>query len=121
MTETQKFFIDVLKLMPIDISLYIQSPHEEVLGVLNEIGCTQEDVYHVVSMNDEVLGFLIEKVIEGSIEEFIHSIQIKKGNELLFEGYDGLEYGVFSKEITIPNDFKRTYEANGMLLISNEW
>lgn len=121
MTDTQKFFIDVLKLMPSDISLYIQSPHEEVTEVLNEIGCTQENVYKVVSLNEESLAFLIASVLQGSIEEYIHCIQIKQENNLLFEGYDGLEYGVFSKEIVIPDDFKETHEANEMFLVSNEW
>jgi hypothetical protein len=119
--DTQQLFIDILRLMPFEADLLIQSPHEEVLSVLEDIEHTKGEVFNTVRLSRENRQKLIYEVIYNDIEEYMQSIQIKIGDQLLFEGYDGLEYGTFSREFQLPSEFLEEYTPKKMVSISNEW
>ena len=46
------------------------------------------------------------------ISQWIQSMKIRKESKLLFEGYDGISYGIFSKEIIIPDWFQKKYSED---------
>ena len=120
-TDTQQLFIDILRLMPFEADLLIQSPHEEVLSVLEDIEHTKDGVFNTIRLSRENRQRLVYEVIYNDIEEYMQSIQIKIGDQLLFEGYDGLEYGTFSREFQLPTEFLEEYTPKEMVSISNEW
>lgn len=120
-TETQQLFIDILRLMPFEADLLIQSPHEEVLSVLENIEHTKSEVFNTIRLSRENRQKLVYEIIYNDIEEYMQSIQIKIGDQLLFEGYDGLEYGTFSREFQLPTEFLEKYTPKEMISISNEW
>jgi hypothetical protein len=51
----------------------------------------------------------------------IDRIEIKQNNELLFEGYDGMEFGTISKKTTLPVFFIENYIKGDMCMISKDW
>lgn len=121
MDETQEYFIDILKLAPINSDCYVQSPHDEILNVLNNLGAKNEPVYKVIKLTDENKEKLIQATFHKHIEEFIQSMEIRFNDKLFFEGYDGMEYGTISNTITLPGWFLDKYVRAEMCNISNEW
>jgi len=121
--ETQTFFIDVLTLIPIDKSLIlIQSPHDEVLDVLKKMNFKDVDgVFKSIELNKRNREILTDEIIYNNIEEFIHNLEIIVKGEKIFEGYDGMEYGLFSKKYNLPKDFELKYKEKDMYMISKDW
>lgn len=121
MEETQRYFIDVLKIAPDNSICYIQSPHIEILSVINTLNPKKEGPFMIVILNKTNREKLIKATLENHIEEFIHHIEIKYANELIFEGDDGMEYGEISKRIQLPSKFIYNYVNKDMCLISKDW
>lgn len=51
---------------------------------------------------------------------YIQNMQVKKDGILLFEGFDGVEFGTISKTILIPEWFKEKYIPD-TCTVSMEW
>jgi len=49
------------------------------------------------------------------------SVEIKFNDRLLFEGYDGMEYGSISKSILLPQKFINEYINGEYCIVSTEW
>ncbi len=121
MSETQEYFIDILNLVPVNFFCYIQSPHEEILEVLKYMSPAKEGGFIVVELSLENRNVLVQATISKHIEQFIHRIEIKFGGKLIFEGYDGIEYGGISKQINIPQEFLEKHVNGSMCFISKDW
>ena len=115
------FFTDVLSILPIEIDLYIQSPDLEDSYLLEMIKDSDFSYYKLIHLNSQNRSRFIEELKNNCIVEYIQSIEIKKDLELLFEGYDGIESGQFSKKVSIPTWFKEKYKENWNYSISTEW
>lgn len=115
------FFVDVLNILPEEIDCYIQSPDLEDLEMLKMMENSDYEYYKIIHLNSENKINLIEKLKNRNVIEFIQSIEIKEGYTLLFEGYDGIESGTFSRNINIPNWFKQKYKENWDYTISVNW
>ncbi|MBF0762559.1 hypothetical protein IR148_16085 [Dysgonomonas mossii] len=115
------FFIDVLKIMPDDIYCYIQSPDLEDNIVLGMMLPTEYDYYQCVHLDKNNKDRFIERLRNETVLEYFQSIEIKKDSILLFEGYDGIESGKISKNITIPTWFKKKYKEDWDYTISIDW
>ena len=122
-TETQQFFIDILKLIPIEkSSIIIQSPHEEILAVFKKINFKKEsDISESINLDKRSREILTAEIIYNDIEEFIHSLEIRVNDKKIFEGYDGMEYGLFSKDFALPKEFKEKYTKLDMCMVSEDW
>ena len=51
---------------------------------------------------------------------YIQKLEIRENGVLLFEGFDGCEYGMISKWVIIPEWFKEKYVTE-TCIVSNEW
>lgn len=56
-----------------------------------------------------------------NLQEHIYRLEISARGILLFEGYDGLEFGTISKAFALPHDFVRKYIKDDMCVISKDW
>jgi hypothetical protein len=121
MDETQKYFIDVLKIVPTNSFIYIQSPHNEILSVLNSMKPRKDGVYTVVQLTNQNRDLLIEATKEKHIQDFIHSLEIRFEDKLIFEGWDGMDYGEISKTIPLTQEFMKNYIEGQMCIISSSW
>lgn len=122
MTETQQFILEILEFIPVDESvLIVQSPHEEVLSVLRVIVDNKKNDFETIKFSKKNRKILIEEIKDNGIEEYIHRLEVLIKDKKIFEGYDGMEYGMFSKEFNLPKEFKEKYTKMDMCMISEDW
>lgn len=115
------FFIDVIAILPQEIDCYIQAPSLEDKIIINMMRQTEYDYYTCIHLNEANKRVFIERLRNSTVVEYFHSIEIKKDLILLFEGYDGIESGTFSKTVNIPSWFKEKYKENWIYSISKDW
>jgi len=106
--------------MPLNADCYIQSPHEEFIKAIIGINYVQDEIYIKIKLTEENKTILLRITVE-SLEEYIQSAKIKYNGELLFEAYDGFEYGILSKRFNIENSILKEIVVQGNCTISKEW
>jgi len=121
MNLASQFFVDVLNILPDNIKCFFQAPsleNETIQGMMTQ----SEYVYfNLIIVNEVNKNIFIKEILAHPIVDYINSIEIRLNNKLLFEGYDGLEYGTFSNSVIIPQWFTDKYASEEMYMISNEW
>jgi hypothetical protein len=82
---------------------------------------TQFEYYKKIVLGEANKKKLLMEIKNHNIEEDFQSIEIRINNQILFEGYDCMEYGMVSKNFEIPLWFINKYIKNDMCSISNDW
>lgn len=121
MTDTQTYFIDIIKLVPDNAVCFIQAPsldNSQLLGILLPSPFGYYKQITLTPSNKEDLAKIVEL---ENCEEHFQSVEIKFNDKLLFEGYDGMEYGTLSRDLNIPLSFEKAYKYNEMYTVSTEW
>ena len=121
MTQEQLFFISVINLMPDESVLLIQGPSLESDSVLQIMSKTEFAYYNSITLNSTNKIILIEEITCNNLQDFIQSMEIRKNNQLLFEGYDRMEYGEISNQIHLPKEFIEKYIDGKMCIVSTNW
>jgi len=121
MTETQSYIIDIIRILPNEASCFIQAPNLSNSEILTLMSPTKFEYYKEIKLTEANKKKMIENIMTKNIEEDFQSIEIKYKNQLLFEGYDGMEYGIISKTFELPIWFVDKYIKNDMCSISKEW
>ncbi len=113
------FFIDVILFMPYNVDCYIQAPDLDIDLIRNLIVSCNIPYYERVKLTPNSKAQIINLESQFQISQWIQSMEIRKDSELLFEGYDSVNYGLFSKNITIPYWFKNKHIND--FSISHNW
>jgi len=121
MTENQSFCIDIISLLPIGSTCFIQAPHFENSKILNLMTPSKFVYYSQIKLTELNKKFLREEMISNNIQEEFQSIEIRFNNKLLFEGFDGMEFGLISNTIVLPNWFIDKHIKTDKCAISQEW
>lgn len=121
--ETQCFLIDIICLLPKDraVELLVQAPYDELNHLFKMISFKKDEVYHYIRLNEGNIKTLLYEIIFNDFDGYIQSLEIKVDDCKIFEGYDAMEYGMFSKKFNLSNEFKNKYVPLEMCLISKEW
>ncbi|MGC4128200.1 MAG: hypothetical protein QM564_01275 [Bergeyella sp.] len=109
MIQPNFFLIDLLDILPEDIDCFIQAPSLENIVIKEMLQDTEYDYYKLLKLNNTNKKIFIKQELETSFSMHIQNIKINKDRVLLFEGYDGVEYGSISQNICIPDWFKEKY------------
>jgi len=118
--EHNNLLIDVLNILPDEVECLIQAPSLENSTIQNMMLDSEFDYYKSIFFDKERKTDFINQEITNSIGNYIQNMQIRKGVGLLFEGFDGVEYGTLSKLVIIPDWFKEKYVPD-ICMISNDW
>lgn len=118
--EKNDFLIDVFNILPDNVECLIQAPSLENSIIQNMMVDSNYDYYKLICFDKEKKQNFINQEIENSIGDYIQNIQIKNESKMLFEGFDGFEYGTLSKYIVIPKWFNEKYIPD-ICMVSNEW
>lgn len=120
MKRNGSFLLDLLSMVSSDnIVCYIQAPDIENLYSILSIS---DDPALMLMKTDAISLKIIEEEIKlNNIQDYIQYITFIKGNNVIYEGYDGLEYGIFSKYFNIPHWFIEKYEKYDCYGIATTW
>jgi hypothetical protein len=122
MTETQSYIIDVINLVPVNSILFVQAPSIENSGILNLMQPSSFEYYKQILLSQLNKRLLIEIISNENIEVYFQSIEIRFNEQLLFEAYDGMEFGTMSKKLRLTDQFTESYiYSKKMCIVSSEW
>jgi hypothetical protein len=121
MTETQTFFIHIVKNAPNGSVCFIQAPSIEDYEFQQIMQPSKFPYFHQIILTGENKERLIEMVHLKQLEQYFHNLEIWQDGNLLFEAFDGMEIGTFSKNFNLPDEFITKYINLGMLTVSSEW
>lgn len=121
MDENNSLLLDVISILPDGVDCYIQAPSLEDEVILGLMSPTQHEYYKSIKLEGVNKEVFLQRVKNNPIEEYFHSVEIKLDDKLLFEGYDGIEFGTISNTIKLPEWFREKYIKAEMCNISNEW
>jgi len=76
--------------------------------------------YHVI-LDEGNRKRLLEWDEDNNILDFVERLEIVRGEKLLFEGYDGMEFGTLSKTVIIDQAFHSNYLDKDICIISKDW
>ncbi|WP_418264584.1 hypothetical protein [Flavobacterium faecale] len=115
------FFIDTLKIMPENSICYLQAPNLSSKLLLRVLQDSEYEYYLKIKLDNLNRKLLINCILSENIQEDLQSIEIKKDDELLFEGFDGVEYGTISNKLKLTEDYIKKYINDDFCNISNDW
>lgn len=123
MDNNESFFVDILKIVPLDIDCYISTSNNiednVIKGMLNSVEGLDFDTF--ISLNKNNITVFEERLRISSIVEYFDHLEIRKNTRLLFRGYDGIESGTISNTIEVPKWFKEKYKLNWDYSVSSDW
>lgn len=117
---TNFFFIDLLKIFPDDITCYIQAPSLENAVIKDLLKDSDYDQNKYLQFDKSIKNIIIRQEIETSFSKYLNRMQIRINGILVFEGFDGIEYGVISQKVNIPKWFADLYVPD-TCMISSKW
>lgn len=113
------FFLDIIRLFSTDCDCYLQAPDMDKELIKNLMDDCTIPYYVKIRITVENALRLTDLESHHHISQWIQSMEVRKDEKLLFEGYDSVEYGLFSKEITIPDWFRSKHGED--FGISPDW
>lgn len=116
----ESIIIDILRILPNNVDCYIQAPSLENRIIEKIFEKEVHDAFHIIKMNLQKKEMFINQEKETLFCMYIQKIEIKKNNQLLFEGYDGVQFGILSKHVILPHWFCNKYN-NENFIISEDW
>jgi RHS repeat-associated protein len=120
MSETSRFFVDIVNSMPIESEWLIQAPHKEFVEAINGIPYESDGVFLKLILREEYRKKLASVSI-NDIHEFIQQAKILWKGSLIFESYDGFEIGTVSKHFVIKGTPLEYHLGQDILFISSNW
>ena len=119
MKNQNEFFLDIIHMFSAGCDCYLQAPDLDKNLIQELLDDCSIPYYVKIRLADENISKLMDLESHCHISQWIQSMEIRKDEKLLFEGYDSIEYGLFSKEITMPNWFRSKHEED--FGISPDW
>ena len=121
MENNDLFLLDVLNILSAEVDCYIQAPSLDDEVVLSLMDKTVFEYFSGIKLNSFNKEILIERIKNHCITYYFQKIQIRLNDKLLFEGYDGVEYGVLSKDLNIPQWFFEKHIITETCCLSLDW
>lgn len=121
MSNRKSLLIDVISILPNEVDCYIQAPSLEDEVILSLMNVTEYEYYRLIKLKGNSKEIFINRIENYSIEEYFQSLEIKLNDILLFKGHDGVEFGIISSSIKLPEWFINRYVKTGMCNTSNDW
>lgn len=123
MTIEQSFTIDTLDIVPDNSICYIQCPSIDDDSKIKELFVPSEFNYNskiiLTFENKQRLKEIIRN--EEYLVDHFQNMTIKHNNLTLLEAYDQNVFGIFSKNLVVPQTFLDKYSPTEHANISNDW
>jgi len=120
-TTNKNMLIDTVILLPEVIDCYLQAPSLDNIRISNLMQDSKFDYFKLFTLNSETKKILIDEIKSCRVDRYFSRIELRENDKLLFEGFDGCEYGNISNAIKLPSWFIEEYISNGTCRISGDW
>lgn len=114
------FLVDLMKILPEKIECLIQAPSLDNKIIQEMFQNSDYDYYELLELDDVRKKIFIDQALKTSFGVYIQKIEIKENGILLFEGFDGIEYGMISNKVSVPQWFIERYIPD-ICVISTKW
>jgi hypothetical protein len=121
MTENQSFTIDIIRIAPVNAVCYLQAPSIDKSELLNLLQPSEYDYYKQIRLTLDNKSRLIDILSSEDIVQYFQSLEIKNGVVQFVQAYDGMEIGIISKHILVPEWFHKKYVMTEKCIISKDW
>ena len=121
MSEKESLLVDVINILQENLDCYVQAPSLDDEAIFAIMQPTELDYYKKIQLTNDNKQILMDGIKKRSVDEYFQSVEIRTGDRLLFEGYDGVEYGTISGSIQLPNWFINKHVTGGMCSVSEQW
>jgi hypothetical protein len=118
MINSKTYFKDILELVPSDSKILLYTTDENFESKLKTISfrtIQKERLYEIFLDNNK--DALIVSSTVTDIEDYIEKMVIVQNNNIIFEGYDSLEFGTVSNKLKLSEDFITNYVIGDMCVI----
>jgi hypothetical protein len=121
--DNGNLLVDLLSILPENVDCFIQAPSTSNKVILSMMIDSEFPYYKLVRLSQSNKDEFINELLNSSVGDEFHSYEIKQNNKLLFQGYDGVDFGVLSMTVVVPEWFKKKHMVmdDEMCMISNEW
>lgn len=121
MTNTQSYLIEIVNLVPDDSIFYVQAPSCDHINYIKLVTNSKFPYYNQVTLTLSNKKSLIDLIVNDNIVDYFQSIEIRLNEVLLFEGYDGMEYGTISQNLRLTETFIHNFIKKDMCIVSTDW
>lgn len=121
MTENQSFTIDIIRIAPVNAVCYVQAPSLDKSDLLNLLQPSEYDYYKQIILTLNNKSRLIDILSSENIEQYFQRLEIKNGDFQFVQAYDGMEIGIISKHIIVPDWFHKKYVKTDKCIKSEDW
>ena len=121
MTGEQQFCLDVFEIVPDRSVCYIQAPSCNNKQLIDLLEGSKYPWAKQIVLNRQNKASLKSLIESSSVVEEFNNITIEVDNKTIFEGYDGMELGQFSKGLSFPDWFHKKYIGTECCIISSNW
>ena len=121
MREELEFAIDTIEIVPDNSICYIQAPSNENVNFLELFEKSKYNWAQQIVLNSENKEKFKNLLLRSEIEYQFHNVTIEKEEEKIFEGFDGMEIGVVSKKLSLPNWYVEKYSETKYCNIAKDW
>jgi hypothetical protein len=93
------FFKTIINIMPTNSECFIQSPHREFVDAIKMGEYEIANLYIQISLSEKNRQVLTQ-IANHDIQDYIQYFKIISAEGLLFEGFDGFEFGLVSRQLS---------------------
>jgi len=109
------FFIDLMSILPDDIECLIQAPDLENHEIESMLQDSEFEYFKKLQLDCDSKKKVIRLEEDTFFTSLIQGIEIRERGTLLFEGFDGVQFGSISSKINVPGWFREKYIPNNLL------
>jgi hypothetical protein len=120
MSDTDRFFIDIVNSMPPDSEWFFQAPHDEFLEAITGMPFEIGEVYVKLILKEEYRERLANIAI-NDVHEFIQQCRVFSKQKEIFVAYDGFVIGTLSKHFDLGGTSLAKHLGQDVLFIANDW
>jgi hypothetical protein len=117
----QTSFTDLLNILPDSFICRVSAPSIDSVILLQVAEFDNKTADYLIEVDSQNRHKLLSLTNKYSIEEQIHEIVISLHSKVLFQGYDGFDTGIISKNLKLPDWFREKYIETELWKVSEVW
>lgn len=107
--------------MPDSSILYVQAPDLNLSAVRLNFQDTEYPYYLSIELDNISKVKLNESIQNQGLLDDIQHLEVRSQNKKLFEGYDHMQFGTISKDLSLSANFIDNFINTDMCVVAKDW